>query len=99
MRDLEPYLCTLPNCDHALRTYSSRGDWTDHEISHDLAIGFRMRMHDCIFCDEVLNERESHRERHLGRHMEEIAFTAVAKLHEEWAFYSDSSSAASDYGA
>jgi len=30
-------------------------------------------------------------EKHVGRHMEEIAFAVVRKPYEEWDFYSDSS--------
>lgn len=32
------------------------------------------------------------RSRHVGRHMEEIAFTVVTKPYEDWEFYSEASS-------
>lgn len=51
----------------------------------------------CLFCGERTEEGYGHnsRGRHVGRHMEEIAFTVVSKSYEEWEFYSDSSSARS----
>ena len=49
----------------------------------------------CIFCREVLSAMTSReREEHLGRHMEEIAFSVVTKPYEEWEFYSDNSTKA-----
>ena len=47
----------------------------------------------CVFCGEVLLEDGwEERVRHVGRHMEEIAFTVVTKSYEDWEFYSDASS-------
>ena len=49
----------------------------------------------CIFCREVLSETKwSERAVHLGRHMEEIAFSVVTKPYEDWDFYSDNSTKA-----
>ena len=49
----------------------------------------------CIFCGErtEAGKGDNARGRHLGRHMEQIAFTVVPKAYEEWEFYSESSSA------
>lgn len=48
----------------------------------------------CIFCREVLSATRTKRAEHLGRHMEEIAFSVLTKPYEDWDFYSDSSTKA-----
>lgn len=49
----------------------------------------------CIFCREVLSAMtRKNRAEHLGRHMEEIAFSVVTKPYEGWDFYSDISTKA-----
>ena len=45
----------------------------------------------CLFCNENIAFGRTERVRHMGRHMEEIAFTVVTKPYEEWDFYSMSS--------
>ena len=45
----------------------------------------------CIFCSEDLGFDRTKRVRHIGRHMEEIAFAIVTKPYEAWDFYSVSS--------
>ena len=30
--DLQPYICTFPNCDHELAQFSTRAAWADHEF-------------------------------------------------------------------
>ena len=45
----------------------------------------------CVFCGEQTGGKTNSREKHIGRHMEEIAFAVVRKPYEEWDFYSDSS--------
>ena len=45
----------------------------------------------CIFCGEKTGTGDNSREAHIGRHMEEIAFSVVSKPYDEWEFYSDSS--------
>ncbi|KAL8991005.1 MAG: hypothetical protein Q9169_007972 [Polycauliona sp. 2 TL-2023] len=89
MSDLQPYSCTFENCTQGAETYSSRELFKNHELEshvlHETA---------CPFCREqvpvaAIDERE--RGRHVGRHMEEIAFAVVPKPYEDWEFYSDSS--------
>ena len=51
----------------------------------------------CLFCGEVLSKAERDEyARHVGRHMEEIAFAVVTKPYEDWDFYSVSSGASGD---
>lgn len=46
----------------------------------------------CLFCREILsNAKRIERARHVGRHMEEIAFSVVTKPYEDWDFYTNSS--------
>ncbi|KAL8821610.1 MAG: hypothetical protein Q9191_007272 [Dirinaria sp. TL-2023a] len=46
----------------------------------------------CLFCGEMLRKSMlDERARHIGRHMEEIAFSVVTKPYEDWDFYTDSS--------
>lgn len=46
----------------------------------------------CLFCGQNLSERLDPIDRHVGRHMEEIAFSVLTKPYDDWSFYSDSSS-------
>ena len=85
--DLRPYVCTHRSCAKAGKPFDSLSLFSFHErFAHGSP-------EDCVFCGEVLS-RAIRREwvRHLGRHMEEIAFMIVTKPYEDWDFYSDASS-------
>ena len=87
MSDLRPYTCLYPDCSEACETYVTRLDFSRHERrTHK----FRDT---CVFCEKKfpMFRRREH-SRHLGRHMEEIAFMVVTKPYEDWDFYSDASS-------
>lgn len=87
MSDLRPYQCTFEDCTQGDKTYASRAVFIVHEsLRHD------WHNSSCPFCQETVsaNNRRG-RGRHLGRHMEEIAFAVVPKAYEDWEFYSDSS--------
>ena len=45
----------------------------------------------CPFCGVNTQSGKNGRKAHVGRHMEEIAFTIVNTSYQEWDFYSDSS--------
>lgn len=45
----------------------------------------------CPFCNELTGTGKNSRAAHIGRHMEEIAFTVCNTPYQEWDFYSDSS--------
>ena len=69
-----------------------------HELKYSdpnnelLTIGGRRRAPvACIFCGEATVGKNNDREKHIGRHMEEIAFAVVRKPYDQWEFYSDSS--------
>lgn len=103
MRDLRPYVCTAPDCEHAEDTFPSLIRYLNHEIKvHESGMMLlsarllrkkREKEIFCIFCQEwtEVGSGENARGRHIGRHMEEIAFAVVPKAYEDWEFYSESS--------
>ncbi len=101
MNDLRPYVCTFMNCSQASETYASRSAFLDHEVHvhgkesrtlESSELSMQSLHEDCFFCGKVLPEAGlEERSRHVGRHMEEIAFTIVTKPYEDWEFYSDAS--------
>ena len=100
MNDLRPYICTFPNCSQAGETYISRSAFLKHELSvhgendSSLANWMHFLRKNCVFCGKISSEVGcEERSRHVGRHMEEIAFTVVTKPYEDWDFYTDASSA------
>ena len=87
-------------------SFASRPEFLCHEIvMHGLdqrfklkgcVSAFEQKVHGdgiaCLFCGEALSEAGRHKyARHVGRHMEEIAFAVVTKPYEDWEFYSDCS--------
>ena len=100
MNDLRPYVCTFPNCSEAGETYVSRAAFVAHETRVHGAQWSQSKIEEpslpknCIFCGEMLPPAEwAERSRHIGRHMEEIAFMVVNEPYEDWEFYSDTSCA------
>ncbi|KAK0510609.1 hypothetical protein JMJ35_007041 [Cladonia borealis] len=86
LEDLRPYTCTVENCGVADHVYASRAAFSQHEaLDHPHMADLDPR---CSFCSEDIGLDRSNRERHIGRHMEEIAFAVVTKPYEEWDFYS-----------
>ena len=108
MSDLRPYVCTSRECDRATKPFPSLKNYLIHEIEvHELCLSERSSARTakrkreesivCIFCGErtEAGNGNNSRGRHVGRHMEEIAFTIVPKAYEEWDFYTDSSASKS----
>ena len=70
---------------HELESYASTVKPESEEIMQEDDIA-------CLFCREILSKaKRDERARHVGRHMEEIAFSVVTKPYEDWEFYTDSS--------
>ena len=104
MVDLCPYSCTAPQCDRANQPFHTLSEYLDHEIKvHTLGLTSSIPGHCkrergrsvvCIFCGDQTDTGTGRngRGRHVGRHMEEIAFTVVSKPYEKWEFYSDTAS-------
>ena len=100
LRDLQPYVCTVEDCNEPTMQFDSRRSYILHEITqHELTPGdflastYRKPEESaaraCLFCGEVF--RIDDHGKHVSRHMEEIAFAVVRKPYEDWDFYSDSS--------
>ena len=90
LADLRPYLCTFPDCALASETYISRSRYFEHEVlAHDLP---EKRMFTdpivCLFCGERIRVGDDISQ-HVGRHMEDIAFSVVSKPYNEWSFFFD----------
>ena len=104
MNDLRPYACTAEDCSQPNQTYSTLKDYLRHEIlSHEVPYSvdpiddfakLAGKSITCLFCGLLTTEgRGQHsRGRHVGQHMEEIAFMVVPKAYEDWEFYSEASS-------
>ena len=108
MSDLRPYVCTSRECDRATEPFPSLKKYLDHEIfvhrfcllEHASARSAKRKREEnivCSFCGERTEAGNGYKNwgRHVGRHMEEIAFTIVPKAYEEWDFYTDSSASKS----
>ena len=95
LRDVRPYMCMFEDCSRASRQFFYRLTFLEH-LKH--GHGFRKKlkqMTNCLFCNEALpvsyrGDLKQHA-RHIGRHMEEVAFSVLTKPYEDWDFYSDSS--------
>ena len=107
MSDLCPYVCTSRECDRTA-SFPSLKEYLLHEIeAHETVLSKRSLARTarrkreesivCIFCGErtEVGNGNNSRGRHVGRHMEEIAFIIVPKAYEEWDFYTDSSASKS----
>ncbi|MCJ1265253.1 hypothetical protein MMC22_005128 [Lobaria immixta] len=103
LQDIQPYVCTVEDCDEPMTQFNSRRAYILHEIRpHELKpedfdsdlLERKLRESAagvCVFCGEQTGGKDNNRQKHIGRHMEEIAFAVVRRPYEEWDFYSDSS--------
>ena len=104
MNDLRPYACTAEDCSQPDEAYSTVKDYLRHEISSHEVPYLCEHIDDCkkiagksitcLFCGQQTTEGRGQysRGRHVGQHMEEIAFMVVPKAYEDWEFYSEASS-------
>ena len=104
MSDLRPYTCTAEECSQPEKTYSTLKYYLEHEImSHEVQSSldrfdeYVKRVKEsitCLFCGQRTTEGmgKNFRGKHVGQHMEEIAFMVVPKAYEDWEFYSEASS-------
>lgn len=96
LEDLQPYTCTFKDCEVADHMYTSRAAFSQHEaLEHSVVVPDPDPTENVdpeyLFCNEDIGFDRTERVRHIGRHMEEIAFAVVTKPYEEWDFYSVSS--------
>jgi hypothetical protein len=76
-RDIMPYICIFPDCSTPKRLYDSRREWYSHLTSKHISSGPDTR-HICPLCrEESLLDRFL--QRHLGRHLQELALFAIPR--------------------
>ncbi len=72
-KDIKPYVCTFPDCRTPDRLYDSRREWNFHETTEhhreDLC---------CPLCKDTLKSSKQY-ERHVARHLEELALFALPR--------------------
>jgi hypothetical protein len=90
LQDLEPYICPLEFCDDPTRTFTNWNRLHEHLHHSHPSQAAAMCLSSCVFCDQKIEGTIRDLIRHIGRHMEEIAFAVVPRAYEDWAFYSDS---------
>ena len=79
LKDLQPYICTFPHCSRPDKLYDSRREWFDHITKVHLQ-GFDRHSTDrkpiCPLCKDSMTSGKQ-LERHLARHLEELALFAL----------------------
>jgi hypothetical protein len=76
-RDIMPYICIFPDCSTPNRLYDSRREWYGHLASKHKSSGPDTR-HICPLCrEESVSDRFL--QRHLGRHLQELALFAIPR--------------------
>lgn len=89
-------MCLEVRCKTPDSTYGSVKALRDHYRAHhphSRILNLESPM-ECLFCESSV----SHHDRfpHMARHMEDISFSMMPQLREQWAFYSESSDSGSD---
>lgn len=80
--DLMPYLCIFPNCPTPHRMYESRREWFSHlQSQHSICESPGVHV-DCQLCLSSLPSGKQ-LERHVGRHLEELALFALPRSEED----------------
>ena len=108
--DLRPYVCTVLHCPFGTDTFNSMSAYLRHETQwHKTSPGtsqssssestYMKENESCTFCGLTTTGAMGKNSwcRHVGRHMEEIAFTVISKTYKDWEFYSDSATTGSSH--
>jgi hypothetical protein len=77
-RDIMPYVCIFAGCSTPNRLYDSRRDWYGHLVDSHISPSSAGGLHECALCREAGFSTQS-LERHLGRHLEELALFALPR--------------------
>jgi hypothetical protein len=75
-RDIMPYVCIFAGCSTPNRLYDSRREWYQHLTDSHILPSNAGELHECALCREAGFSTLS-LERHLGRHLEELALFAL----------------------
>ena len=78
-KDIKPYVCTFPDCGMSDRLYDSRREWYFHEKTEHHREDFT-----CPLCRDTLSSPKQY-ERHVARHLEELALFALPRTEIEYA--------------
>ena len=77
-RDIMPYICIFGDCSTPNRLYDSRREWYQHLTNSHISPSGAGEVHECPLCHESGFSTLS-LERHLGRHLEELALFAMPR--------------------
>jgi hypothetical protein len=77
-RDIMPYMCIFATCSTPNRLYDSRREWYQHLTNAHFSPSTIGEIDDCPLCHEARLSTPSF-ERHLGRHLEELALFAMPR--------------------
>jgi hypothetical protein len=77
-RDIMPYVCIFADCSTPSRLYDSRREWYGHLTDSHISLSNADELHECALCREAGFSTLS-LERHLGRHLEELALFALPR--------------------
>lgn len=93
IRDIEPYMCLETKCKVADKPFASIRSLHKHYIKcHPKAsILDSSEPLSCYFCEDLLPNNSEKRLVHLARHMEEVAFSVIPQVRQQWVFYSEDS--------
>ena len=76
-KDIKPYVCTFPECSMPDRLYDSRREWYFHESTEHCQEDFV-----CSLCKDTLISSKQY-ERHVARHLEELALFALPRIESD----------------
>ena len=87
--DLQPYVCTAPNCSDEIKTFRNRASWIKHEVHHRIP---ESPTRICPFCPSSRRAVPSETYyRHVGHHLREISLAVLPQGHDSGDTMSDSS--------
>lgn len=99
LHDFQPYRCIERQCSAPDATYHRLVKLRHHhQDTHPTSLLHKSSLWTCIFCEQEVAGNSAEKFCHFGRHMEEIAFSIVARQYEERDFYSDSEDMRSVHG-
>jgi hypothetical protein len=75
-RDLMPYTCVFPECPSPNQLYGSRREWFSHLSSAHMS---KVMGNECPFQCGATSLSASTLEKHVGRHLEELALFAIPR--------------------
>lgn len=73
-KDIKPYICTFTDCSIPDRLYESRREWLFHETTEHHRESLA-----CTLCEHTPESSKLY-ERHVARHLEELALFALPKV-------------------